>query len=258
MIVDEEIKSIVLYLKNSTNIVSLLLGGSRAKGNAKKKSDYDLFAIIKTDDFRSYREQFVQFLEQCPNICYAANMVYVENWGYLFKAVGVYCNEKIFLDIAIIPFERISEMALRQFNIIIFDKSNSVQSYIMANKEMKFDSGDLEPKRKLDYVKLFGFEYMRYCNSVENRDYSLAMKAFEKMKVYYMRYKRIKFQKYANVQHCPEKRFCIDFPEDPIVAQLWDDNTRLTISEAYEKLIKEFYALVEEKEILDFFFSQKA
>lgn len=251
MVANEKVGTIIDYLREDSSILALLLGGSRSKGYATKKSDYDLFAIIQTEDFRAYRNSFVSFLENCKIIKYAANYSYVENWGYIFKIVLDNENEAIFVDLTIIPFDRISEMALRNTNIILFDKTNSIDRYIQS--KISFESKDLEPRRKLDYVKLFGFEYLRYYNSIDNNDYSLANKAIERMKTYYMRYKRIKMGVFANTQHCPEKKFGKDFPDDSVYQSLMSGEILPGIQNQEKILVDAFGQLIDEGEILEYF-----
>ena len=251
MILNKKVDIVIEYLKRNGSILALILGGSRSKGQATKESDYDLFAIIQTDDFRAYRNSFVDYLEKCKLIKYAANYKYVENWGYIFKIILEYMNPPIFIDLTIIPFERISEMALRESNIILFDKTNSIERY--THSKTSFETKDLEPDRKLDYVKLFGFEYLRYHKSIDKNDYSLAIKALDRMKAYYMHYKRIKTGVFANTQHCPEKRFGIDFPDDLIYQSLLCNKTSPEIQEKERILVNAFAQLIDEGDIFEYF-----
>ena len=65
----------------------------------------------------------------------------------------------------------------------------------------------LEKEKNDDYIGLFYFEWLRFKKSYFNNDYWLALKAVEKMKIYYMHLYRIAYGYFANTPHCPEKEF---------------------------------------------------
>ena len=112
---------------NCAAIDSLALGGSRARGEYNKNSDYDLFCIVYQDLFDEFRNSFIDFLMNDCNMVIAAEEFYLENWGYLFKAFD---DNKHIFDISIIPDNRINELGINKSNIVLFDKSGLYLNYL--------------------------------------------------------------------------------------------------------------------------------
>lgn len=241
------------YFQQNKKINSVLLGGSRSKGYATEKSDYDFFIIVCNDDFKSFKKTFSSYLECCQFIDQAAYYGYVENWGYIFKAIGFYHQTNVLFDISILPINRIDEMALRSSNILLYDRDKIAESIIQKNSNNFFECSVLEPLRKLDYIKLFGFESLRFESCLTNNDLWLAVKSLERMKQYYMHYKRISEKKFANNPHCPEKQYEITFPNDSL-NNIYKIATNLNSLNMVKKdLCYSFWRLVEEKEIIERF-----
>lgn len=80
---------VIEKLSKCEEIMAIALGGSRSRGQHKLDSDYDLFCVIFDDKFESFRRSFRVLLEDIPSIRYAAEAFYLENWGYLFKAISI-------------------------------------------------------------------------------------------------------------------------------------------------------------------------
>lgn len=194
----------ISYFYKDNRILSLLLGGSRSKGTARPDSDYDLFVLIESELFQEFRDDFPRYLEEIEYIQYAAEYSYIENWGYIFKIIGEQDHKQFLYDMSILPYDRLSEMGIRNTNNILFDKTGMLMDYKSKNKR-SYDTKILELKRKDDYVRLFGFEYLRFIKSYSENDYWLAFKAIDRMKTYLMRYSRIKSELFSGTQHCPEK-----------------------------------------------------
>lgn len=245
----EIIESLSNFLQKDEFILALVLGGSRSRGTANKKSDYDLFIVTQDNDFDNKKLSFSQYLEKSSDITYAAELGYIEHWGYMFKAMGIVGNTRVFYDISILPLKRIDEMALRNTNIIIFDKKNVVKSYICQNDSSLFETSALESCRKTDYIKLFCFEYIRFQENVDT-DIFLAIKALERMKVYYMHYMRIINGRFSNVQHCPEKKYGDDFPNDSLFNCYSISMKSSELKKVCETLTLTFSQLIADKSIL--------
>ncbi len=250
---DEILIEFVQYLIQHDEINSILLGGSRSKGSATMYSDYDLFILIKNEHFNSLRNEFSQFLERCLLIDIATFYSYVENWGYIYKTIGSYNERTVLFDISILPVSRVEEMSLRLTNIILLDRDGIAGKIIDQNKNYNFDTSYLEPMRRLDYVKLFGFEYLRLTKSLKTCDYWLAEKSIERMKTYYLHYRRIQESNFARNPHCPEKGFSIDLPNDSLQRIFSVSGNLNSLAIVAEQLFQLFYEQVVEKNILDRF-----
>lgn len=168
---------------------------------------------------------------------------------YIFKTIGSYYKEDVLFDITILPLSRVDEMALRSTNIVLFDKDDIAKMAIERNRHQFFESFALEPQRKVDYVKLFGFEFLRLEKSLVDNDVWLAIKSVERMKQYYMHYKRISENKYSRNQHCPEKQFSKDFPED-ILETVYEVKADVELlCKEKDNLCEVFYNIINEKEV---------
>lgn len=117
---DKAIKKIADLFFVNESIDSLALGGSRARGLATNKSDIDLFCVVYESDFNVFKDNFVSLLMQEYNMIIAAELFYLDNWGYIFKCIGV---DMIEYDISIISDIRIDELGIKHSNILLFDKS---------------------------------------------------------------------------------------------------------------------------------------
>lgn len=250
---DEVVQYIACFLSKYNQINSIMLGGSRSKKNATKKSDYDFFLLINDDKFSLFKNDFCNILEQCSLIDIATFYSYVENWGYIYKAIGSYYEHTILIDISILPIMRVDEMSLRSTNIVLLDREGIARSAIENNKNNNYDTSYLERLRRLDYAKMFGFEYLRFNKSIKNSDYWLAVKALERMKIYYLHYKRIKENKFANNPHCPEKNFNLEFQNDLLQNVFWVSGDFYSLISSAEQVFHLFYDLIDEKDILDRF-----
>lgn len=249
----DTLEQIVGYLSKHEAVACVFLGGSRTKGYATPKSDYDLFVLINDADFQMYSDQFVGLLERMPLIDIAAYHDYVENWGYIYKAMGCRNGIRDCFDITILPQRRSDEMALRSTNKILYDRNGIAARLLRRYSDRVYETSELEQERRLDYVKMFGFEHLRFQKSMESGDYWLAIKAIERMRTYYLHYRRIKEEKYATNPHSPEKGFADQFPNEP----LWDiycvRGNAAQLSETERILFQLFYKMVEEIHILDYF-----
>lgn len=244
--------SIIDFLYDDHRILALLLGGSRSKGIEHPDSDYDFFVLVKSDFFDEIRSVFSRKLEEQKLIQYAAEYSYVENWGYVFKAIGNDGVNLTFFDFSILPVNRIKEMGIRKSNVILFDKTGFLDKFISQNNN-SYDTNVLEPKRKRDYVILFGFEYLRFFKSIRENDYWLAYKSLDRMKIYIMRYNRIKRSVFSNTQQCPEKKYSLDFADSSLRNRYTIDGTIVGIERVCESLVNLFGNLIDEKEVLDAF-----
>lgn len=247
---------VVNYLSKNDMITCVILGGSRSKGYSTPKSDYDLFLLIEDDDYRSFCNQFICFLEDSDLFDAATYYSYVEDWGYIYKAIGHKNVKSIQFDFTVLPLRRSDEMALRSTNILLFDRYGVASDLLKRYADRIYDIAALEQRRRQDYVKLFGFEHLRFRRSIDSKDYWLAIKAIERMRTYYLHYRRIAENEYATNPHCPEKGFSNTFPDDP----LWDvylvSGDGMTLRMTEEKMYRLFHEMVDEKEVLDCFWDR--
>lgn len=186
------------------NIVSIALGGSRSRGRYDISSDYDLFCVIEATSFLNFRSNFCTFLESIPCICYAAESFYLEDWGYLFKAID---NENTSYDISIIPDNRMDEISIRSTNILIKDSRGQYQAFIEIADDSKYLNSVLESKHFMDYATLFGFEQRRFQDAIQAQDYWYAVRCLERLKSYLIRCDRIQSRAFPKSRNCPERGY---------------------------------------------------
>lgn len=247
------VKAMVDYLCDDHRILSCLLGGSRAKGIASNESDYDFFLIVTESSFFSFRIQFCDILEACEQIIFASEYGYIENWGYAFKAIGMINELYTEYDFFIIPNSRINEIALRKYNIVLYDTNDIAKREIINNNNSKYDAIDLEPGKRLNYVKQFGFEYLKFVKSIHKKDLWYAIKAVENMKSIYIRYARIKNLCFSGNQYKADKYFSYDFPNDDLNKIYRISYNSEDVLETGKTLVNLFFKMIEEKEILSYY-----
>ncbi len=195
---------IIEELKKQKSIIAIALGGSRTRKYVDWNTDYDLFCLINDDDFENFREKFSGILNKIPNISLSVEAFYLEHFGYLFKALS---SQNIQFDISILPVQRAKEMGIRSSNKVLYDPLDLYTNLKEIANDVLLSTEYLEKEKINDYIGLFHFEWLRFKKSYFNNDYWLALKAVEKMKIYYIHLYRIAFGYFANTPHCPEKQF---------------------------------------------------
>ena len=201
--------SVIEFLKSDKRIIAIVLGGSRSRLNYSNDSDYDLFCIIENEAFEVLKQNFSDMIVDFFGNVLVAEFGYLENWGYLFK---LYIDECYF-DISIIPRNRITEMSIRATNKIIIDIYNIVPERQRLSNDNRYEVENLERNNYQNICNLLMLEQKRYQRSIEKNDYWMAVKCIERLRFYLMRMLRIKYFRFSNVQHCPEKLFQQDIPE---------------------------------------------
>lgn len=226
-----------------TDILSIALGGSRSRGQEKTLSDYDLFCVVVDASFSDFRRNFCSFLESIPCICYAAESFYLEDWGYLFKAID---DESVWYDISIIPDTRMDEISIRSTNLILKDIGGRYQSFINVADDSKFLNSTLESQHFMDYATLFGFEQKRFQEAVQTQDYWYAVRCLERLKNYLIRCDRIQRGAFPKSRNCPEKGY-IDV--NNCIRQIYlVDGSFGTLKKTLNELHKLFIAVIHDKD----------
>jgi predicted nucleotidyltransferase len=235
---------VIEKLSKCEEIMAIALGGSRSRGQHKLDSDYDLFCVIFDDKFESFRRSFRVLLEDIPSIRYAAEAFYLENWGYLFKAISI---DNIGYDISIVSKNRISELGIRSTNIVLKDTDGLYQAYVNLADDSQFSVSKLEEQHFYDYGTLFGFEKNRFSEAVKNKDYWYAVRCIERMKNYLIRCDRIQRKIYSKSRSCPEKGY-IDI--NNCLKKIYIiDSTLDSLVRTSEELCKLFGAIIRDEEL---------
>lgn len=236
--------NVINKLVECPDILAVALGGSRARGTHRKDSDYDLFCVIVDANFASFRNSFRLFLEDIPDVLISAEVSYLENWGYLFKAID---NQNISYDISIIPRSRISEMGVRSTNIVIKDTDGLYQACIDHADDECFKVSNIETRHLLDYSALFGFESIRLDKAIKNKDYWYAVRCLERMKNYLIRCDRIQQETFSKTCSCPEREYAdID---DCIKKAYSIDGTLESLDHTGRKLMILFAEIIQDAKI---------
>lgn len=235
---------IVEELMRCKTILAVALGGSRSRKKHTEISDFDLFCVVSDENFDYFRSTFVNFLEDVPSVQYAAEVFYLENWGYLFKAID---TNKIIYDISIIPKCRMKEMSIRSTNKIIKDTDGVYQYYVDLANDDDFLIDRLESKRFKDYGTLYGFERIRFTQAVNKGDYWYAVRCLERMKNYLIRCERIESGNFPKSRSCPEKEY-IDINDCLKKIYVIDGNLNTLILTS-ERLYKLFQKIIRNEDI---------
>lgn len=239
-----EYTNVIKKLAECPDILAVALGGSRSRGTHRKDSDFDLFCVIVDANFVSFRNSFRYFLEDIQGVLIAAEASYLENWGYLFKAID---NHNICYDISIIPRSRISEMGVRSTNVVIKDTDGFYQDCIDQADDECFKVSNIETRHLLDYSALFGFEAARLDEAIKNNDYWYAVRCLERMKNHLIRCDRIQREMFSKTCSCPEKEYTdID---DCIKKAYSIDGTLESLGQTGEKLVVLFTEMIQDVKI---------
>ena len=202
---ETDFNTLLSDLKMQSSILAIALGGSRSKKHFRIDSDYDVFCLVDNQSFSTFRDKFATLLHSFSYIYVAAYAFYLENWGYLYKAMS---KNNVFFDISILPSNRIDEMRIRSSNIILYDPYGLLAKEIKESSNKKtYSTKDIEINNKNNYSELFYFEWLRYEKAYSENNYWLALKAVERMKKYYMHMRRIKNNDFSSNSHCPENNY---------------------------------------------------
>lgn len=238
---EADFSNLISNLKDEKSIKAIALGGSRSKNNYKIDSDYDIFCLVDDKDFSAFKDNFTEKLLSYSNIYLAAYVLYLENWGYLFKAMS---KKHVCFDISILPCKRIDEMGVRSSNIVLYDPYGLYAEKIKKSNDNSFLTKHIEDNNQNNYSALFYFEWLRFEKSYKDNNYWLALKSVERMKKYYIHMSRIKNHDYSNNSHCPENNF---YEKDYLIEIYKVDGTYLTLMNTAEHLknifVKQFNPL---------------
>lgn len=233
-------------LKNYKKITSIALGGSRSRNDWSEKSDIDLFCIITCNDFNKFKNNFKSFLESIEELLLVVDSFYLENWGYLFKAIDL---DGMLYDITIIPITRFDEMSIRTTNIILKDTNDFLSSKIKQANDSIYEVSYLEDKHYNDYIIMFNFEYYRFIDAKKNGDYWYMIRCLERLKNYYVRCNRIQNKVYSKSRSCPERLYHDNTNQLENIYKI--DGTFLTAVNTGEKLMITFETMIENKELFN-------
>lgn len=235
---------IINKLIECDSILAIALGGSRSRGEEKENSDIDLFCIVKNECFDEFRADFRSFLERISCIQYAAEVFYLEHWGYLYKALAI---TGIDYDISLISENRINEMSIRSTNKVLKDNNGILLKWIAEANDDDYKIEKLECQRRLDYATLFGIERKRFCEAREKGDYWYGVRCLERMKNYLIRCDRIQNGNFPKSRSCPEKNY-LDLG-DFIRKEYILDGTMDTASKTSENLCRIFNKIIMDEEL---------
>lgn len=236
--------NIIRFLYNDNRIVSIALGGSRSRGKATPRSDYDYFCIIKDGEFSLFFKEFSNTLAEIEGVKYSVYCFYYDNFGYIFKAID---EDGIYYDIIILPAHRIKEMSIRSTNIIIKDTDDFLKNEILLAHDEDFEIPTLETERFSDYIKLFFLEYHTFLKSMKNNDYWHGVRCLEQMKSYYIRCQRIQSGNYPVKRSCPEKQYT----EDSLQKIFIIDGSKESLMSTASSLLDKFMNTIHEKTYIE-------
>lgn len=204
---DYEIASIIDELSENPNILSIALGGSRARKSFKSSSDYDLFCVIDDSGFDFLCAHFDIELERLQQIQFAATHPYKEGWGYLFKAFT--CNS-VLVDISIIPLSRISEMVVVDSNVVLYDPSGFYKRALsMVPKKPRSTERCI-----FNVAKLMLFERKKYSEAYMTGDYLKCLASAETIKRLLLELIWLQDRPEEPLRGRQENGFAVEFPEE--------------------------------------------
>lgn len=195
---------LIATLKRNDSVLALALGGSRSRNLDTENSDYDVFCVICDETFEEFHRGFSRYLESIPSIRYATEAYYLENWGYLYKAIDD-CDR--LYDVAINSESRMGEMGIRTTNVIFKDVNGSYRKHVDGANDESLEVRVLETNRFYDYATHFGFESLRFREALHDGDYWYCVWALEKMRTLLIRCNRVDQGAFARIQSCPERDY---------------------------------------------------
>ena len=239
-------EELIKHLAECEELVAIALGGSRSRNQFTEKSDFDIFCVVQSSCFSAFRTGFAKYIERCKPILFAAEMSYVEHWGYIYKSVDCY---RVLYDISIIPLNRINEISVRSTNIVLKDTNDIYRKQINNANDILFQNDRLETERYIDYIKLFAFEYNRFLSSIRSNDYWYAVRCLERLKNYYIRCDRIQRSEFPISRSCPEKKY---FEINQLIQNTYViDGSIKTLYKTGKEIFSAFREMIEKKDVFD-------
>lgn len=231
---------IIYFLESDDRFIALALGGSRARGTETILSDYDLFVIVRDNVFEDTRYEIDKVLVGKCGLVISVEMFYLENWGYLHKAIDESGFE---YDISLISRKRISELGIKASNKILFDKDGLYSKSIECSSDNSQDDSKLEEREKSRIIDRCKINFFYCYKAYREKEYWEQIKYFDRIRRDIMLLIRDKHMVLRKHNFSPEKHFSSDINDLSLknTYRIAPDTTETT----FNFLISQFLDVVE-------------
>jgi predicted nucleotidyltransferase len=238
------IEKLIDFLHNNNSVTALALGGSRARNTYTSSSDYDLFALIRDDNFCAFIKDIDEIFTNNSILLISTEWRYQEGWGYLHKGID---NNNIKYDISYLPESRISEMGIKSSNIIYFDKTGKYTDEVKNNN----DDINLQflymQRNKTNNEDKFIINAESFLFAYKNEDYWSSIKYIERLRELLMLLIRTKQKKVSKNYFSPEKNFEKEIDHDLKV--FYKIGTEADLKNTFNMLIISFCKLIDSSKL---------
>lgn len=226
-------------------LVSLAVGGSRSRNNFDEKSDWDIFCLIKDDEFDIFKLNLPTILRKVEKFIIFDYSSFQLGWGFLFYGIT---EKGIQYDIAILPTSMASYMGIRNTNIVLKDDSGIYADFM--SKETAKDKNIWTSVVKNTEMKKsqFLFNVARYINSINKNNLLLAHRYIGAMKVDICTLYRLINNLKTAVIEIPEKDLCQgDFIYDSLIKVMVFDANSESLNTIFLNMVQIYINLTGDK-----------
>lgn len=174
------LEKIIQLLRTHPSISAVALGGSRARKTNSIDSDFDIFVLIRDEEFLAFKQSFSSWIRSSLlETIIVSELDYIEMRGYKFKLVNEHAEK---YDISILPICRRNEMGIKSSNILMFDNDGYYAHEIShAMDDVNEQLLILQEKQK-DIKHRFFIEVIDFLDSFQKHNYWLCVKSLENIK----------------------------------------------------------------------------
>lgn len=241
--------ALIEYLKETKEVISILLGGSRSKNTFKPDSDFDVFIIVDPTQFDVFAEIISLKLENdIPDLVFFGKDKYLEDWGYMYCGIDYDGN---FYDLAFIPLTRLKEMSLRTNNLVLFDRSGTIVSHIKNTTDVDYKCVLYLGKKLPEVIRSFYINYVRYIKNYKKDDYWMAFRFLYLLRDNLMKCERIINNRPSKLFFLSEENYEIELISSTIRNNFIIDGTFETLNSTMRAMIIQYKKYFPSDEIIN-------
>jgi predicted nucleotidyltransferase len=237
------------YLEKAPSVISMILGGSRSRNNAKPDSDYDLFIVVNSNQFEEISNTISYELEKnISEFIFIGKDKYLEDWGYMYCGID---NKGVFYDLALIPLSRINEMCLRTHNIILFDKSGLIAPKIESSKDINYQSEEYLENKLPEVIRMVYINYVRYIRNYKKKDYWMSFRFLNLLRENIMKCERIRKNTPSKLFFLSDENFEMETQNHTLKNDFIIDGTFEMLNNSARKIISSYKNIFPNDTVID-------
>jgi predicted nucleotidyltransferase len=242
-----DLSAMVTTIEGIPGTNSIALGGSRARGQHKPDSDYDIFVIVDDDAFPQYLRTFAADVKKSNlELIFFAKDKYLEGWGYMFCGLDKYAN---FFDVAVISRSRSVEMQIRYDNRVLYDKAGFFQGEIRKAKLNRAKTPESHVcDNNSEIVGMFCINLYRYIKASKKNDYWMAFRFLNLMRENLSKYKRKSLSAPSKLDFLPDENYEAETGDSELRRNFAIDGTLKTMDRSAQHIIGEIRILAPNSE----------